>query len=112
MAADPHPAATSRAPVSVTQADGCAVLHFTGALSADAVLELERQLLDPRLYQARTWVMDMSDLTRMDLICALALRRAATRLPATTTVTVREARRNVRRTLRHVGLEVLAVFEE
>lgn len=112
MAADPHPATDSRAPVILTEANGRAILRLTGELTADTVLDLEQQLLDPRLCHVREWVLDMSDLTGMDLTCAYALLRAATRTPATTTVRVRAARRNVLRTLRHAGVDALAMIEE
>ncbi|MEW2247870.1 MULTISPECIES: STAS domain-containing protein [unclassified Streptomyces] len=111
VTAHPDPATGSRAPVSVTEVDGCAVLRFAGELTADRVLDLEQQLLDVRPSQVREWVLDMSDLTSMDLTCAYALLRAATRVPATTTVRVRGARRTVQRTLQHAGVDTLAAIE-
>ncbi|MEV5777426.1 hypothetical protein [Streptomyces antimycoticus] len=53
----------------------------------------------------------MAAVTGFDLACAYALARAATQLPETSTLTVRGARRAVQRTLRHAGLEAVAVIE-
>ncbi|MET9736076.1 STAS domain-containing protein [Streptomyces sp. NPDC006458] len=111
MAADPHAEAAAPAPLSVTEADGCATLRFTGELTADTALDLEQKLLDPCLSQARAWVLDLTGLAHMDLNCAYALLRAAVRLPRTTTVQVRGARRNVQRTLRHTGFDALASID-
>ena len=88
------------------------VLTFSGALDTGMLRELEEQLLDPRLGEARGWVLEMSDLTHLDLACAYALLRAATRQPETVTLTIRGAKRNVQRTLHHAGVDAVAVIEE
>ncbi|WP_236569854.1 STAS domain-containing protein [Streptomyces mexicanus] len=111
MKPHPDPDTGSRGPVSVMDADGCAILRFAGELGADRVLDVEQQLLDVRLSQVREWVLDMSDLASMDLACAYALLRAATRIPATTTVRVRGARRTIQRTLQRASIDALATIE-
>ncbi|MFJ4776636.1 STAS domain-containing protein [Streptomyces sp. NPDC088762] len=112
MALDRHPATLSQPPMSITECDGGAVLRFTGRLSAHHVFTLEQQLLDPRLTRAGACVLDLSALTHIDLICAYALRRAATRLSATAPVRVRGARRTVQRKLRYAGVAAVASIEE
>lgn len=111
MAADSPAGAAAAAPLSIEEADGCATLRFTGDLAAGTVLDLERKLLDPCLSQARAWVLDMTGLVRVDLTCAYAPLRAVTRLPRTTAVQVRGARRDVQRTLRHAGFDALTSIE-
>ncbi|MFD0168774.1 STAS domain-containing protein [Streptomyces decoyicus] len=109
----PQSAQPERAPVALTEADDQhAVLTFAGVLDAHALAGLEELLSDRRLRQAGTWVWDMSGLQRTDLACAYALLRAVTRAPETVSVTVRGARRAVRRTLRHAGLDTVVSIEE
>ncbi|MEU9484164.1 STAS domain-containing protein [Streptomyces decoyicus] len=104
----PQSAQPERAAVALTEADEQqAVLTFAGVLDAHALPELEELLGDRRLRQAGTWVWDMSGLERIDLACAYALLRAATRAPETVAVTVRGARRAIQRTLRHAGLDTV-----
>ncbi|MFE9633432.1 STAS domain-containing protein [Streptomyces sp. NPDC006463] len=99
MVAHSHPTGQ----ISIAVSDGRAVLRFSGVLSAATALLLEEKLCDPILQETGEWVMDMTDLFRMDLTCAFALRRAMTRRPATASVRILHARRAVERTLRHVG---------
>ncbi|MDN3296836.1 STAS domain-containing protein [Streptomyces ficellus] len=114
MASDPSAAAVPQtAPVTITSADGQrAVLDFRGALDAHMVRELEERFADPRLTEARTWVLNMHNLTRIDLACAYALLRAATMRPDPVAITVRGARRNVHRTLREVAFDAVAAFQD
>ncbi|WP_324920881.1 STAS domain-containing protein [Streptomyces sp.] len=88
-----------------------AVLTFSGELEAGTLRELEEQLLDPRLRKAREWVLEMGELTHLDLACAYALLRAATEGPEAVALTVRGARRHVQRTLHHAGVDAVAVIE-
>ncbi|GAA2428938.1 STAS domain-containing protein [Streptomyces macrosporus] len=112
MEAESRPAASSRPVVAITTVgDDRAVLTFSGDLDADKLRELEERLLDPRLRDAREWVLEMSDLAHLDLACAYALLRAATR-PEGVALTVRGARRSVQRTLRHADVDAVAVIEE
>ncbi|UYQ66209.1 STAS domain-containing protein [Streptomyces peucetius] len=113
MAVEPdHPARSAVGSVRIAESDERhAVLAFSGVLDAHVLRELEERLLDPHLRQARTWVLEMSGLERIDLACAYGLLRAVTVESAPTTVTVRGARRGVVRTLRHVGLDAVATIE-
>ncbi|MFI2370769.1 STAS domain-containing protein [Streptomyces sp. NPDC018833] len=114
MATESHSAAVPQTPdvtISVVD-DRRAVLGFSGELNAHMVLELEELLMDQRLRDAQEWVLEMEDLKSIDLACAYALLRAQTRLPATATVHIRGARRDVQRTLRHTGVDAKATIEE
>ncbi|WP_051865470.1 STAS domain-containing protein [Streptomyces griseus] len=111
--ADEHPVPPRSGTVRIAEADGeHAVLAFTGDLDTQALRELEALLLDRRLRRAGTWVLDMSGLVRLDLACAYALLRAATRAPEPAALTVRGARRDVQRTLRRSGVDAVATVEE
>lgn len=99
MEAHPHPTGQ----ISIAVSDGRAVLRFSGELTAGTALLLEEKLSDPLLRESDEWIMDMTELVRMDLTCAFALRRALTRRPSTVSVRIVNARRAVERTLRHVG---------
>ncbi|MBO8191477.1 STAS domain-containing protein [Streptomyces oryzae] len=81
-----------------------AELTLAGDLGAGVLRELEEQLDDPRLRAAREWVVDMSEVTRLDLACAYALLRAAVERPEAVRLVVHGARREVRRTLRQAGI--------
>ncbi|HEX5569552.1 MAG TPA: STAS domain-containing protein [Streptomyces sp.] len=110
---EPHSVSAHRSALTITVVGGRrAVLTFSGALDAGLLRELEERLLDPLLGEAREWVLEMSDLTHLDLACAYALLRAATRQPETVTLTVRGAKRSVQRTLRDAGVDAVAVIEE
>lgn len=113
MAVEPdRPARSETGSVRIAEAGGQhAVLAFSGVLDAHALPELEERLLDPRLRQARTWVLEMSGLERIDLACAYGLLRAVTVAPEPATVTVHGARRSVVRTLRHAGLDAVATIK-
>ncbi|MFE2048465.1 STAS domain-containing protein [Streptomyces sp. NPDC059459] len=112
MTVDP-PRPSRSAPVTITEADERhAVLAFSGALDAPTLGLLEELLLDPRLRRPGAWTLDMSDLTHIDLACAYALLRTATRAPEPAALTVRGARPAVHRTLRHAGLDTVATFVE
>ncbi|GGT56826.1 hypothetical protein GCM10010271_70760 [Streptomyces kurssanovii] len=113
MAVEPHqPARPQAGSVRIVEADGRnAVLVFSGVLDTHALPELEERLLDPRLRQAGTWVLEMSDLERIDLACAYGLLRAVTVAPESVGITVRGARRGVVRTLRHAGVDTVATIE-
>ncbi|MFH8976612.1 STAS domain-containing protein [Streptomyces sp. NPDC017890] len=111
MTVDPHRPDLSP-PVRIAQTDGRqAVLAFSGHLDAGALRLLEELLLDHRLRQPGTWILEMSDLEHIDLACAYALLRTVTRAPEPAAVTVRGARPAVHRTLRHAGLDTVAAFE-
>ncbi|MDX3308150.1 STAS domain-containing protein [Streptomyces sp. ME08-AFT2] len=111
--ADEGPARPQPGTVRIAEADGQrVVLAFSGVLDAHVLRELEERLLDQRLRQAGVWVLEMSELDRMDLACAYALLRAVTSAPEPAALTVRGARRNVQRTLRHAGIDVVATIEE
>ncbi|MDO0909754.1 STAS domain-containing protein [Streptomyces sp. DT2A-34] len=111
--ADEHAARPQARTVTISEADEQrAILTFSGVLDAHALRELEERLLDQRLRQAHSWVLEMSDLEQTDLACAYALLRAVTRAPQPAALTVRGARRNVQRTLRHAGVDVVATTEE
>ncbi|MFF3333408.1 STAS domain-containing protein [Streptomyces sp. NPDC002888] len=111
--ADEHPARARTGTVSIAEADGQhAVLAFTGVLDMHVLSELEVLLLDERLRQADAWDLDMSGLERLDMACAYALLRAATRAPEPAALTVRGARRDVHRTLRQAGVDAVATIEE
>lgn len=102
-----------RSAVAVVAADGGrAELVLAGDLDLDVLRELEQRFDDPRLREAAEWILDMDGVTHMDLACAYALLRAATRRPRTVTLTVRGARRPVQRTLRAAGLDAIARIEE
>lgn len=111
--ADERPARPQTGTVRIVETDGQrAVLAFSGVLDAHVLRELEERLLDQRLRQAGAWVLEMSDLDRLDLACAYALLRAVTSAPEPAALTVRGARRNVQRTLRHAGVDAVATIEE
>ena len=102
-----------RSAVTVVAADGQRVeLALAGDLDLDVLRELEERFDDPRLREAAEWILDMGDVTRMNIACAYALLRAATRRPENVTLTVRGARRPVQRTLRAAGLGAIAQIEE
>ncbi|MFK4107656.1 STAS domain-containing protein [Streptomyces sp. NPDC002176] len=87
-------------------------LILAGDIGADALRELEEVLGAPPLHTAAAWTVDMSQVTRIDLACAYALLRGATLRPEPADLTIRGPRRAVQRTLRHAGLDVVAVIEE
>ncbi|MFD4611785.1 STAS domain-containing protein [Streptomyces sp. NPDC058440] len=91
--------------------DRRAELVLTGDIGAHALRPLEERLAAPQLSEADEWVVDMSGATHLDLACAYALLRAATRWPATA-VTIRGARRAVHRTLHQAGFDAVAVMED
>lgn len=103
----PHPS-----PLSASSYGQRPVLVLSGTLDVAALGELEERLVDPRLNDVREWVLDVNDVTHVDLACAYALLRAATRLPGNAVVTIRGARRSVRRTLHDAGVDVVAVLDE
>ncbi|MFE9636918.1 STAS domain-containing protein [Streptomyces sp. NPDC006463] len=109
MTAD-APSSASPTPLSITACDDSAVFCFTGQLTAQELLRLEQQLLDPRLTRAGEWVWDMSGLEHLDLICAYALLRSARRT-ASGPIRVRGARRNVQRTLRYAGVQAIVTVD-
>ncbi|MFH8410548.1 STAS domain-containing protein [Streptomyces sp. NPDC018019] len=71
-----HPAPMPRPPVAFTITGDLAVLAFSGELHTDALRQLEVELLSQRLREAPEWVLEMSELTHIDLACAYALLRA------------------------------------
>lgn len=103
---------THRPAVTVSISGQRAMLRFSGALGPGALRQLEERLLDPRLHEADVWVLEMEDLTMLDLACAYALLSAATRSPQTAELIIRGARRTVRRTLRDAGVNRIAAIEE
>ncbi|MGN9790591.1 STAS domain-containing protein [Streptomyces sp. OZ13] len=113
MAVEPdRPARSQAGSVRIVEADGRhAVLVFSGVLDTHALRRLEERLLDPRLRQSGTWVLEMSGLERIDLACAYGLLRAVTVAPEPVGITVRGARRGVVRTLRHAGVHAVATIE-
>ncbi|MFG2888414.1 STAS domain-containing protein [Streptomyces sp. NPDC048248] len=113
MTSEPRPAAPQATHVAIDTADDQrAVLTFSGVLDSHALRELEERLLDPRLRQADTWVWEMRAVERIDLACAYAVLRAATTLPAGTSITIRGAGRDIQRTLHHAGVDAIATIEE
>ena len=113
MATKPRPAAEPQTPpVMTVSSDGRrASLDFQGTLDAHMVRELEQRLADPRLTEAREWVLHMDNLTHLHLTCAYALLRVAATRSDAVAITVRGARRNVQRTLREVGFDAVARFQ-
>ncbi|SDM54239.1 anti-anti-sigma factor [Streptomyces wuyuanensis] len=89
-----------------------AELVLTGDIGAATLRELEETLDAPPLAEAAEWVVDMSGVTHLDLACAYALLRAATLRAKPAELTIRGARRAVRRTLRHAGLDAVATIVE
>lgn len=113
MAAESSPHTTAhRFSVALTTDGERATLVFSGALEAGMVRELEEQLANPMLRQARVWQWEMSGLARLDLTCAYALLRAATTPPEPAAFHIRGARRAVRRTLHHADVDAVATIEE
>ncbi|MCF6524792.1 STAS domain-containing protein [Streptomyces sp. JJ36] len=113
MAAAPLPTPPGGPVVAVTATgERRAVLVLAGDVGAGALRELEERLTVPPLSEAGEWTVDLSAVTRIDLACAYALLRAATQRPETVTLLLRGARRPVQRTLRHAGLDAVAVIEE
>lgn len=92
--------------------DRRAQLVLAGEIGAEALRELEELLGAPSLSEAAEWIVDMRGISRLDLACAYALLRAATRRPEPAALTIHGARRAVQRTLRHAGLDAVAVIEE
>ncbi|PZH16303.1 hypothetical protein C1I97_06885 [Streptomyces sp. NTH33] len=104
----------SSAPAITVRATGGrrAELILAGDVRAEFLRELEKRLGAPPLSEADEWIVDMSEVTGIDLACAYALLQAAERRPETATLTVRGARHAVQRTLRHAGLDAVAVMEK
>ncbi|MFF9122346.1 STAS domain-containing protein [Streptomyces sp. NPDC014889] len=99
-------------PLMIRATDGRrAELALTGDIGAQALRPLEERLAAPPLSEADEWVVDMSGATHLDLACAYALLRGATRWPATA-LTIRGARRTVHRTLHRAGFDAVAVMED
>ncbi|MEU0139415.1 MULTISPECIES: STAS domain-containing protein [Streptomyces] len=113
MAAD-HPSTPPAGPVLTVSApdNRPAELVLAGQIGTESLRELEQRLATPPLREATEWLVDMSRVTRFDLACAYALLRAATLRPKPATLTIHGARRAVQRTLRHAGLDAVAVIEE
>ncbi|MFF8814798.1 STAS domain-containing protein [Streptomyces pactum] len=109
-----HPASASDRPAVAVTAVGArrAELTLTGDISADHLRELEERLAAPPMSDATEWAVDLRAVTHMDLACGYALLRAVSRRPDPVALTVHGARRPVRRTLRDIGFDALAVFEE
>ncbi|MCZ7456614.1 STAS domain-containing protein [Streptomyces sp. WMMC940] len=101
-------------PISiVSTADGLrAEVVLTGDIGAATLRELEERLDASPLAEAAEWVVEMSGVTHLDLACAYALLRAAGLRADPAALTIRGARRTVRRTLRHAGLDAVATIEE
>lgn len=111
--ADEQPGRNRTGTVRIAEAGGeHAVVTFTGVLDTHALRELEALLLDRRLEEAGAWVLDMSGLERLDMACAYALLRAATRAHEPASLKIRGARREVQRTLRQARVELVATIEE
>ncbi|MET8897799.1 STAS domain-containing protein [Streptomyces albogriseolus] len=113
MAAD-HPSTPPAGPVMAVSApdNRPAELVLAGQIGTGSLRELEEHLAAPPLREATDWGVDMSEVTHFDLACAYALLRAATLRPKPATLRIHGARRAVQRTLRHAGLDAVAVFEE
>ncbi|GAA1544321.1 STAS domain-containing protein [Streptomyces albidochromogenes] len=98
--------------MAVSAPDGGPVeLVLAGEIGTDALRELEELLGEPSLREADEWLVDMSRVTRLDLACAYALLRASTLRTESAALTITGARRAVRRTLRHAGLDAIAGTE-
>lgn len=109
-----HPSTPQAGPViAVSTPDNRpAELVLAGRIGTESLRELEQRLDAPPLREATEWFVDMSGLTRFDLACAYALLRAATLRPKPAVLRIHGARRAVQRTLRHAGLDAVAVIEE
>jgi anti-anti-sigma factor len=114
VTSEPHP--TSRTPrptLTITETGRRrTVLTFSGRLDAGTLGELEERLVDPRLLGAREVVLEMGELEHLDMASAYALLRVATGRPEGAGLTVRGANRAVQRTLRHAGMDAVAVIGE
>ncbi|MFH8347728.1 STAS domain-containing protein [Streptomyces sp. NPDC018045] len=98
--------------MTIASVDDCrVVLTLRGELHADTLRMLETRFADPRLREARAWVLELHELTHIDLACAYALLRALSRRPDGTALTLRGARRHVARTLRHAGIDAVGAIE-
>ncbi|MBY8887248.1 STAS domain-containing protein [Streptomyces sp. PTM05] len=98
--------------MAITSASGPhVVLTLTGELHTGRLQELEELLADPRLHEAQEWVLEMASVRRLDLACAYALLRAATRRPQLDALTFRGATRPVQRSLRDAGLGAVGTIE-
>ncbi|WP_244224139.1 STAS domain-containing protein [Streptomyces tirandamycinicus] len=111
MAAE-HATPQAEPVISASTAGRRAELVLHGEIGAATLRELEERLDAPGFAGAAEWVVDMSGVTRLDLACAYALLRVATRPGRAPAVTIRGARRAVRRTLRHAGLDAVATIAE
>ncbi|MCT6781907.1 STAS domain-containing protein [Streptomyces sp. CS7] len=110
-----HPGSTPSAEPTMTVAvvnGSRAVLVLAGELRAENLRELEQLLAGPSLKEAAKWLVDMSDVTHLDLACAYALLRAATLRPEQAVLTIHGSRRSIQRTLRQSGLDTVSVFDE
>ncbi|MDI9888299.1 STAS domain-containing protein [Streptomyces sp. HNM0645] len=104
---------SARPIITVSTADGLrAEVVLTGDIGAAALRELEERLDASPLAEAAEWVVDMSGVTHLELACAYALLRAAGLRAKPAELTIRGARRTVRRTLRHAGLDAVATIVE
>ncbi|NGN65721.1 STAS domain-containing protein [Streptomyces sp. A7024] len=107
MAADIQPS------VTITEAEGQrVVVCLAGELEAHMALELEERFADPRMLQAREWVLDMEAVIWLDLTCAYALFRAATSAPEPIALHIHGARRSVQHILRDAGVDAIATVNE
>nr|WP_024126427.1 MULTISPECIES: STAS domain-containing protein [unclassified Streptomyces]AAX37825.1 pFQ25.9 [Streptomyces sp. F2]AHE39046.1 Hypothetical protein pFRL3_269 [Streptomyces sp. FR1]AHE39541.1 Hypothetical protein pFRL4_308c [Streptomyces sp. F2]AHE40286.1 Hypothetical protein pFRL6_199 [Streptomyces sp. F12] len=113
MAADPPSTPPAGPVMAVSSPDNRpAELVLAGQIGAETLRELEERLATPPLREATEWLVNMSQVTRFDLACAYALLRAATLRPKPAVLRIHGARRAVQRTLRHAGLDSVAVIEE
>ncbi|MEV1055093.1 STAS domain-containing protein [Streptomyces sp. NPDC049887] len=97
--------------ITVSKADGPrAEVVLAGDIGAATLRELEERLDARPLAEAAEWVVDMSGVDHLDLACAYALLRAAGLRAEPPELTIRGARRTVRRTLRHAGLDAIATI--
>ncbi|MFB7297440.1 STAS domain-containing protein [Streptomyces rubiginosohelvolus] len=112
MATHPGSSPSAEPTMTVAVVNGSrAVLVLAGELRAENLRELEQLLAGPSLEEAAEWLVEMGDVTRLDLACAYALLRAVTLRPEPAVLTIRGARRHVQRTFRHSGLDTVAITD-
>ncbi|MER7661721.1 MULTISPECIES: STAS domain-containing protein [unclassified Streptomyces] len=111
MAAENPTIPTTGPGITVYAADGRrAELVLSGEIRTEDLPELERTLNAPPLSRAGEWLIDMHEVTRLELAGAYALIRAITSLREAPAVTIQGTPRMVQRTLRHTGLAEIATM--
>ncbi|MET9514509.1 STAS domain-containing protein [Streptomyces sp. NPDC002994] len=91
---------------------GRAELSLSGEVTGNAALEIEECLSSKALRGVREWVLDLSEVQQLDAACAYALMRPLVEVSPPPVVSVRGARKRVRRTLHETGAEKLLHIED